>query len=127
MRGRENTGGIYFSKYQNGKYLKPVLIFKNSILDEAVFSPAISPKGDYILFARIHLRGSKNPRIFSIYISFRKSENEWTLPKDLGEILNMDGNQPRISPDDKYIFYVGNDGMPYWVSKAIIEKWRPKE
>ena len=127
LRGRENTGGIYFSKYQNGKYLEPVLIFKNSVLDEAVFGPAISPKGDYILFARIHPRGSKNPRIFSIYISFRKSENNWTPPKDLGEILNMDGNQPRISPDGKYIFYVGNDGMSYWVDAKIIKELRAED
>jgi hypothetical protein len=127
LRGRENTGGIYFSKYQNGKYLKPVLIFENSVLDEAVFGPAISPKGDYILFARIHPRGSTNPRIFSIYLSFRKSENDWTQPKDLGEILNMDGNQPRISPYGKYIFYVGNDGMSYWVDAKIIEELKAKE
>ena len=127
FRGKEHTGGIYFSKYNNSKYLEPVLIFSNNEFNDAVFGPAISPKGDYILFARIHSRASKNPRIFSIYISFRKSENDWTTPKDLGEILNMDGNQPRISPDGKYIFFVGSDGMSYWVSASIIEEWRPKE
>lgn len=125
LRGKEYSGGIYFSKYHNGKYTEPLLIFSNNEFNEAVFGPAISPKGDYLLFARIHPRGSKNPRIFSIYISFCKSENDWTIPKDLGEILNMDGNQPRISPDGKYIFFVGNDGMSYWVSASIIEKWRP--
>ena len=127
LRGKENSGGIYFSKYDNGKYKEPVLIFSNNKYEEAVFGPAISPGGEYILFARIHPRSSEYPRMFSIYISFRKSENEWTAPKDLGEVLNMDANQPRISPDNKYIFFVGNDGMSYWVSAAIIEQWRPED
>jgi Tol biopolymer transport system component len=127
LRGKENSGGIYFSKYQEGKYLEPVLIFKNIELNEAVFGPAISPMGDYILFARIHPRGSTNPRIFSIYISFRKSEYAWTEPKELGEKLKMDGNQPRISPDGRYIFFIGNDGMSYWVDAKIIDEFRPKD
>jgi len=126
-RGKEGTGGIYLAKYTDGKYLEPVLIFSNKEYDEAVFAPAISPKGDYIIFARIHSRESDNPRIFSIYISFRKADNGWSTPEDLGEILNMDGNQPRISPDGKYIFFIGNDGMSYWVSATIIEKFRPEE
>jgi hypothetical protein len=39
----------------------------------------------------------------------------------------MDGNQPRISPYGKYIFYVGNDGMSYWVDAKIIEELKAKE
>ncbi len=103
------------------------MIFKNTVLSDAVFGPAISPDGSYILFARIHPRGSTNPRIFSIYISFKNIDNSWTEPRDLGERLKMDGNQPRISPDGKYIFFIGNDGLSYWVSAKIIEELRPKE
>ena len=127
LRGKENTGGIYFSEYDNGKYKEPKLIFKNTELPDAVFAPAISPNCDYILFVRIHPRGSTNPRIFSIYISFKQNENEWTKPQELGAILNMDGNQPRISPDGKYIFFVDNESKAYWVSSSIIEELRPKE
>jgi len=122
LRGKENTGGIYFSKFDNGKYQEPFLLFENRILDEAVFGPGISPNGDYIIFARIHPRGSTNPRIFSLYISFRKGVNNWTPPRELGEKLGMDCNQPRIGPDGKYIFYVTNEGLSYWVSAKIIEE-----
>jgi len=125
LRGKENTGGIYFSAYKNGKYKEPQLIFSNQKFGDAVFGPAISPRGDYILFARIHPRGSTNPRIFSIYISFRTSENGWTEPKELGEKLKMDGNQPRIGPDGRYIFFVRTDGMAFWVSAKVIEELRP--
>ena len=124
LREVENTGGIYFSEYLAGKYQKPILIFKKVDLEEAIFGPVISPSNDYMLFTRLHPRGSTNPRIFSIYISFRNKENIWTEPLELGKKLNMDGNQPRISPDGKYIFFVGNDGMSYWISANIVEEFK---
>lgn len=125
LRGVENSGGIYCSKFVNGKYWEPELIFSNQQYGEAVFGPAISPDGGYILFARVHPRGSTNPRIFSIYISFQEGEDGWTKPQELGEKLNMDGNQPRLSPDGKYIFFVGNDSQSYWVDAKIIEGLKP--
>ena len=91
---------------------------------EAVFGPAISPDNNYLLFARVHPRGSANPRIFSIYISFREVDNHWTEPQELGKELDMDGNQPRISPDGKYIFFVGNDSQAYWVDAKIIDDFK---
>jgi Tol biopolymer transport system component len=120
LRGVEGTGGIYCSKFVKGKYQQPKLIFSNKEYGEAVFGPAISPDNTYLLFARVHPRGSSNPRIFSIYISFRKDDNGWTKPLELGEKLNMDGNQPRISPDGRYIFFIRNDGQAYWVDAKII-------
>ena len=124
MRGVDKTSGIYCSKFSDGKYLKPEIIFNNDEFDEAVFGPAISPDNDYMIFARIHPRGSTNPRIFSIYVSFLNEENQWSKPFDLGEKLKMDGNQPRISSDGMFIFFVGNDGMSYWVSAEIVEEFK---
>ena len=119
-----NSGGIYFSKFSDGEYHEPELIFSNEKYGEAVFGPAISPRNDYIIFARVHPRGSTNPRIFSLYISFREGEDIWSEPQELGGKFGMDSNQPRISPDGKYIFYVGNDGMAYWVDSTVIEEFR---
>lgn len=126
LRGVENTGGIYFAKYLDGKYQEPVPIFKDIELSDFVFGPAISPNNDYILFTRVHPRGYNNPRIFSIYVSFLEGGNVWSRPIELGEKLNMDGNQPRISPDGEFIFFVGNDGMSYWISSRIINELKTK-
>jgi len=127
LRGVESTGGIYCSRFVHGKYQKPELIFSNQNYGEAVFGPAISPRNEFLIFARVHPRGSANPRIFSIYISFLKENGGWTEPRELGEKLNRDGNQPRISPDGKYIFFVGSDSQAYWMDAKIIKDLKPKE
>lgn len=124
LRDAENAGGIYFSAFINGKYQEPELIFSNEEYGEYVFGPAVSPDNSYLLFARIHPRESTNPRIFSIYISFRNADTTWTNPQELGEKLNMDGNQPRISPDGKLIFFIGNDSQPYWVDAKVIDSFK---
>jgi len=126
LRGVENTGGIYFSRFTNGKYQEPKLIFSNLEFGEFVFGPAISPDNSYLLFARVHPRESTNPRIFSIYISFRNEGDKWTKPKELGEKLDMDGNQPRISPDGKFLFFIGNDSQSYWVDAKIIDDFKQR-
>jgi len=124
LRDVENSGGIYYSQYSNGKYQEPRLIFDNNRFGEAVFGPVISPQNDYIIFARIHPRGSTNPRIFSIYISFREDDGGWSEPQQLGAKFDLDSNQPRISPDGKYIFFVSNDSMAYWFDARLIDEFR---
>jgi hypothetical protein len=126
LRGREKSGGIYLAKYQNGRYQEPELIFGNESFKDFVFGPAVSPQGDYIVFARLHPRESTNPRVMSLYASFRGEDGSWSEPRELGELLNMEGNQARISPDGRFIFFVRNDGMAYWVSARIIERLRPQ-
>jgi len=126
IRNIENSGGIYLSQFIDGKYTKPVLQIPNEQLKEAIFAPAISPDGDYMLFIRILPRGSVSPRIFSLYVSFHKEDGRWTDPQDVGELLNMGSNQPRISHDGKYIFFIEHN-KTYWVSSKIINELRPKK
>jgi len=37
----------------------------------------------------------------------------------------MDANQPRISSDGNYIFFISNS-QAYWVSAKIIEELKPE-
>lgn len=126
IRGKENSAGIYFSQKEKGKYKEPELIFESQKLKDFVIGPAVSPNGKYILFIRVHPRGYPSPRIFSMYVSFKNIDGSWSEPTDLGDILKMDANQPRISPDGKYIFFISN-GQSFWVSEKIIEELNPKK
>ncbi len=56
---------------------------------------------------------------FSLFVSFKGSNNQWTEPVDLGEKLNMGADQSRITPDGKYIFFIAN-GNSYWIDAGII-------
>jgi Tol biopolymer transport system component len=60
-----------------------------------------------------------------MYVSFKNKDDSWTEPYDLGDILKMDANQPSISPDGKYIFFISN-GQTFWVDTKIIEELKPK-
>lgn len=126
LRGVDHSAGIYFSKYTMGRYQEPILIFKGNDYPDAIFAPAISPDGDYLIFTRINPRGSSSPRIFSLYVSFRDQDHQWSEPKELGQLLRMDGNQARISADGKYIFFVDNNKQVYWVSANIIKQLKNK-
>ena len=68
--------------------------------------PAISPTGNYIIFA------SNMPGGFGgtdLYISYLKSE-KWTKPQNLGNLINTKGNE--ISPyiHDNTLLYFASDG-----------------
>lgn len=64
---------------------------------------------------------------FRLFISFLKSAGDWTEATDMSEILKSAGGiNARISPDGKYVFFVGSESQAYWIDAGIIEKLKPK-
>jgi ankyrin repeat protein len=122
-------GGLYVSKFENGKYLTPVkLPFPINIEKCSTIGPCISPDGSYIIFNRV-----TPPPSFSsgVYISFRISDDRWSEPVNLSEKLDLDGSMFRLSPDGKYFFFQSSrpGGAQYrsvfWVDASIIDVLRP--
>jgi len=68
-----------------------------------------------------------------LYISFKQKDGSWTEAISLGNPINESGRSlcSTLSPDGKYLFYLGNqDGISgiYWVSiEQIIEDLRPEK
>ena len=61
---------------------------------------------------------------FDLYVSYRKSNNTWTVPQNLGKVINNSTEVrwgPFVSPDNKYLFYSrsstkdNSDACTYWV------------
>ena len=92
------------------------------------FSPCIAHDGSYLIFASYRSSAYSEQ---SLWISFNKGGNKWTVPIDM-EISKAKINIPRywqiapsLSPDGKYLFFchhaAARDSIHmFWVSTHII-------
>ena len=124
QRGGQGTNDIYCSKFVNGKYSSaeklPAPI--NSQLRD--FDAFVSQDEKMIIFSSDRpggFGGSDN------YISFKKSDNSWSGPVNLGNDINSAASEygATISPDGKYFFYTsGRNGSEdiFWVSAGFIKE-----
>lgn len=128
QRGGLGTNDIYCSRFANGKYLTAEKLPEpiNSIFRE--FDAYVSPDESMIIFS------SERPGGFGcsdIYICFKKNENSWTDPLNMGEDINSPGWEygSSLSPEGKFFFYTSDKRMNediYWVSSKIIEDLKVK-
>ena len=107
---------VYSAKYDDGNLanIKPLPYQINPAAEYFV-----SRNDDYIIFTPI---GWHNP----FHISFKKSDESWTLPLPLSDYFRQKGAWtgrgmgPYVSPDEKYFFF-GMRGDIYWVKADFIE------
>jgi len=124
MYFRQNPHGsfdLYYSRYENGKYSKPLILGKavNTPYDEG--KPFIAPDESYLLFIRYGMPASIDGGR-GLYISFKREDGSWTPAKN----TNIYGSLPKFTPDGKYFFF-SRGGDIYWVDAKIIYKLRPDE
>jgi hypothetical protein len=77
--------------------------------------PALAPDGSFIVFAsdRPKKRGAaEREKDLDLYISFRKPDNTWSKPQNLGKKINTKEND--FTP------YIAQDGSLYFSSKGYI-------
>ena len=129
QRGGPGTNDIYCSKFLNGKYSAA----------EKLPAPINSPFREFDAFVsqdeKMIIFSSERPGGFGgtdIYISFKKSDNSWSEPLNLGNDINSAVSEygATISPDGKYFFYTsGKNGSEdiFWVSAKIIVEISLKE
>ena len=146
---------IYYSKFVNNKYSKPVLLdtIINSTLRENYAT--ISPDEDFLLYSSNKYK--KGEFGHKLYVSFfNKEDANWTIPAIFDLNIQSDNwdYAPRLSHDNKYIFFSSyrsdwmkpfNSRKPsyeelmwltknpvnggsdiYWVDAKIIEELKPK-
>lgn len=83
----------------------------------------ISRDESYIIFASDRTDIVKYG-YFDLFISFKKNDKSWTIPQNLGKIINDPAEVrwgPFVSPDNKYLFYSrtskpdNSDACTYWI------------
>ena len=121
---RQNPHGsfdLYYSRYQNGKYSKPVILEEaiNTPYDEG--KPFIAPDESYLLFIRYGMPASIDGGR-GLYISFKREDGSWTSVKN----TKINGSLPKLTPDGNYFFF-SRGGDIYWVKAKIVEELKPKE
>jgi hypothetical protein len=93
----------------------------------------IDPDEEYLIVGRYQRPDPSHEN--GVYISFRKQDESWSEPVNMGVSINGDhgGYWPYVSPDKKYFFFVsdmdnGNWHYDvYWVDAKIIEELKPDE
>lgn len=91
----------------------------------------ISPSQDFILIDDANNDKTKNR---DIYVCFKKKDETWSKPINLGDAVNSDFGEtcPSLSPDGKYLFFSryneeGGISNIYWVRAEVINKVRPPD
>jgi ankyrin repeat protein len=115
--GSSQSGGygqndIYLFRYVEGSY-KPVENIGEVINTAAAeFNPIISIAGDFLIFTRM---GSD---VNGLFISKKQSDETWSKPHSMNDIVFENAMCSLLSPDEKYLFFLGreneNQGI-FWV------------
>ncbi len=109
----------------NGKYAKPVNMgpLVNSSALEGM--PFIAADESYLLFGRQTVSEGKAYNGFCI--SFKGKDGQWLAPISLQPYTGQ-GVCPSISPDGKYLFYLGGEGGAAirWLAAGFIQDLQPK-
>jgi len=119
VTGRTLEHDIYLSRVENGRYATPEKLGPE-INDPAFrqYSPSISPDGDYLIFSR----ASKTAPIkTTMNISFKNDAGRWSPPINMNDILQMQGSNAAITPDEKILFFLKAGLEIYWVDASFIQ------
>jgi hypothetical protein len=113
-------------------YTEPIKLNDNNInlSGTANADPFIAPDESYLIFS------SNRPGGYGandLYITFKKADNTWTNPKNLGNKINstLFEVSPHTTPDGKYLIFSkyvsGGDNTEdlYWVSTSFIDRLNP--
>jgi Tol biopolymer transport system component len=108
---------IYISEYRNGEYQEPYMLDEIISSDVIEFTPNIAPDESYLLFSRLEDRNS-NPYLFITYAT----ESGWSEPQKVENIPYC--ISPIITPDRKYVIFMGSPTSIYWRDTSFVEELR---
>ncbi len=103
---------IYYSERVGGQWTKPKNIGRPINSEYWESTPAASTDGRMLFFSSGGRPDSKGGK--DLYVSFKKHDNTWTEPKNLGDSINTSGNEyaPFLHPDGRTLYF-SSDG---WMS-----------
>jgi Tol biopolymer transport system component len=118
----EYNMGFKASYYENGQYTTPVILEDSINSPNMDWCPYVAPDESYLIFSSKRIGGGDWG---DLYISFRKSDNEWYEPINMGNPVNTSRQEkhPSVSPDGEYLFFVRHEYI-YWMKSDVIDDLR---
>lgn len=127
---RNAPTGLYFifrSRLEAGQY-KHVEQLDSTVNSPhyGAWDPFVAPDESYLLFGSCRPDGYGN---LDLYIAFRRQDDTWTRPKNLGAAINTERIEygSYVSPDGKYYFFSRPAGWGaeieadiYWIDMRSI-------
>ena len=127
--GSITGGGCSISSRQRGgwSFPKGQVIEKYENLNQYV-NYYLSNSGQYLLMAIEKKKGFGEK---DLYVSFKTTDNNWSVPKNLGNIINTNAGEfgPFLAADDKTLYFVssgqlgGYGDADVWMSKRLDDTW----
>ena len=113
---------IYRSEYMDGQFQLPEKLPETINTNRYEADVFIAPDESYMIFCSIRRNGLGQG---DLYISFNDGTGNWTEAVNMGAPINTEGHElcPVVSPDGQYLLYTSREDI-YWVSTAIIERYR---
>ncbi len=128
--GMLGTIDIYYSKLEDGEYKTAVNMGVPVNTKKGDDCPFIACDESYLIFASDRA-GSLELDKRDLYISYRKDDNTWTNPKNMGPKINTTGWDiyPYVSPDNKFLFFTRRESWEnskpsdiFWISTSFIDR-----
>ena len=116
----QNTCYIMVSRFVDGSYQEPEIVSDSINYLYWPAHPFIAPDESYIIFDACTDQANN---IYELFISFRKTNGEWTRAKKLPTGINP-GGIPYVSRDGKYFFF-WKSTCTMWVDAGFIDEMRP--
>jgi Tol biopolymer transport system component len=129
--------GIYRAELSSGHYVKREKLGFGINSGSVDGLPYIAPDESYLIFTSFRA-GSVG--MSDLYISFRRSDGNWTVPKNMGIKVNSEAKEgyPYVTVDGKYFFFYSTrvsilnekripdgPGNVYWIDAKIIQELKP--
>lgn len=123
---------IRTSKKLNGSYSQSVLLPFNINSVGYEDGPFIAPDEKFLIFESD--RPESTGGSIDLYISFKKENDQWSLPVNMGPKINTGASErfARLSPDGKYLFFGSNRNQSstnrgfdiFWIDAGVIDELR---
>ncbi len=116
-----SSGDIARCQYRNGKYQPRVILpfpINQANTTQTWGDPYVAPDESYLIFKSTRTGGFG---LNDIYISYKKADESWTNPKNLGNKINTRYEETAgdITPDGKYMTFASGKTL-FWVSTSFI-------